>query len=122
MGMAKSESSPAPKRKFLQRDYKKGPFFQSDNEPIYKRDFSEPTGEDKLDKKLLPKVMQVKGFGRRGRVKWTHLVNEDTSRWDTPWSSNNEFRAQYDKKMDKPIERPRGSKKMKMSVQDLYEV
>ncbi|CAD6254833.1 unnamed protein product [Miscanthus lutarioriparius] len=55
---------------------------------IYSRDFSEPTGEDKMDKSILPKVMQVKHFGRSGRTKWTHLVNEDTTDWNAPWSTN----------------------------------
>ncbi|KAL5708698.1 hypothetical protein ACHQM5_019464 [Ranunculus cassubicifolius] len=80
-----------PKRKFnfLQRYYHKGAFFQSapDDcsgttvgfESIYDRDFSAPTGEDKLDKAKMAKVMQVKNFGSRGRTKWTHLVTEDTT-------------------------------------------
>ncbi|KAF8649100.1 hypothetical protein HU200_064425 [Digitaria exilis] len=51
---------------------------------IYSRDFSEPTGEDKMDKSIPPKVMQVKHFGRSGRTKWTHLVNEDTTDWNAP--------------------------------------
>ncbi|KAL6124872.1 hypothetical protein ACLB2K_077380 [Fragaria x ananassa] len=51
---------------------------------IFTRDFSAPTGEDKMDKTILPKVMQVKHFGRSGRTKWTHLVNEDTTDWNNP--------------------------------------
>nr|GMC68540.1 microfibrillar-associated protein 1-like [Ipomoea batatas] len=73
--------------------YHKGAFFQSNPDDragtagadnIFSRDFSAPTGEDKLDKTILPKVMQVKHFGRSGRTKWTHLVNEDTTDWNNP--------------------------------------
>ncbi|CAL5047933.1 unnamed protein product [Urochloa decumbens] len=80
--------------KFMQRYYHKGAFFQekaddgsqmSGVDVIYKRDFSAPTGEDKMDKSILPKVMQVKKFGHSGRVKWTHLVNEDTTDWNNSW-------------------------------------
>jgi len=31
------------------------------SDDIFKRDFSAPTGEDKFDKSMLPKVMQVRG-------------------------------------------------------------
>jgi microfibrillar-associated protein 1 len=81
------------KWKFMQKYYHKGAFFQegaddviqsAGKDGIYSRDFSEPTGEDKMDKSILPKVMQVKHFGRSGRTKWTHLVNEDTTDWNTP--------------------------------------
>uniref|UniRef100_A0A0E0JYQ3 Micro-fibrillar-associated protein 1 C-terminal domain-containing protein n=1 Tax=Oryza punctata TaxID=4537 RepID=A0A0E0JYQ3_ORYPU len=74
--------------RFLQRYYHKGCFFQEDADDamqtagaceIYQRDFSGPTGLDKTDISILPKVMQVKHFGRRGGRKWTHLVNEDTT-------------------------------------------
>lgn len=81
------------KWRFMQKYYHKGAFFQSDaddlagtvgSDGIYQRDFSAPTGEDKMDKTILPKVMQVKHFGRSGRTKWTHLVNEDTTDWNNP--------------------------------------
>jgi microfibrillar-associated protein 1 len=81
------------KWKFMQKYYHKGAFFQegaddviqsAGKDDIYTRDFSEPTGEDKMDKSILPKVMQVKHFGRSGRTKWTHLVNEDTTDWNAP--------------------------------------
>lgn len=81
------------KWKFMQKYYHKGAFFQegaddviqsAGKDDIYGRDFSEPTGEDKMDKSILPKVMQVKHFGRSGRTKWTHLVNEDTTDWNAP--------------------------------------
>ncbi|KAL6877632.1 hypothetical protein ACP4OV_012847 [Aristida adscensionis] len=113
------------KWKFMQKYYHKGAFFQESaddvvqsagRDDIYTRDFSEPTGEDKMDKSILPKVMQVKHFGRSGRTKWTHLVNEDTTDWNTPWATNGPLRAKYNAKMagmNAPIAKPKGSKKMK---------
>ena len=76
----------------MQRYYHKGAFFQDKADDaaqtvgsydIYLRDFSAATGEDKMDKSILPKVMQVRNFGRSGRVKWTGLVNEDTTNWNS---------------------------------------
>ncbi|KAH7284636.1 hypothetical protein KP509_34G063600 [Ceratopteris richardii] len=121
------KSVPVAKKKwkFMQKYYHKGAFFQSGaderggtvgGEEIYRRDFSAPTGEDKLNKMILPKVMQVKHFGRSGRTKWTHLVEEDTTDWNAPWARNDTLRASYNNKMagyNKPISKPQGSKKLK---------
>ncbi|KAM7280617.1 hypothetical protein ACFE04_007751 [Oxalis oulophora] len=120
---------PAPptkqKWRFMQKYHHKGAFFQSgaDDHPgaggtdeIYNRDFSAPTGDDRMDKSILPKVMQVKHFGRSGRVKWQHLVAEDTTDWTAPWTSNDKLIAKYGTKMaamNAPIEKPKGSKKLK---------
>ncbi|CAA0836666.1 microfibrillar-associated protein-related [Striga hermonthica] len=113
------------KWRFMQKYYHKGAFFQTNPDDhagtagadgIYTRDFSAPTGEDNMDKTILPKVMQVKHFGRSGRTKWTHLVNEDTTDWNTPWTYNDPLRDKYNKKMagmNAPIARPKGSKKLK---------
>lgn len=113
------------KWKFMQKYYHKGAFFQTGaderggtagGEDIFKRDFSAPTGEDKMDKTILPKVMQVKHFGRSGRTKWTHLVAEDTTDWTDPWARNDPLRTTYNNRMagmNRPIGRPQGSKKLK---------
>lgn len=87
-------AAPAKQKwRFMQKYYHKGAFFQSEvddvaatagSDNIFARDFSAPTGEDKMNKTILPKVMQVKHFGRSGRTKWTHLVNEDTTDWNNP--------------------------------------
>ncbi|CAH9070448.1 unnamed protein product [Cuscuta epithymum] len=110
------------KWKFMQKYFHKGAFFQSNPDDkagtsgadnIFSRDFSAPTGEDKLDKTILPKVMQVKHFGRSGRTKWTHLVNEDTTDWNNPWTYNDTLRAKYNAKMaavNTPIAKPKGKK------------
>lgn len=93
MGKEESETCWATQEKwrFMQRYYHDGVFFQTNPDDeggtakadnIYARDFSDPTGEDKMDKTILPGVMQVKHFGCRGRVKWTHLSNEDTTDWN----------------------------------------
>ncbi|KAG9136669.1 hypothetical protein Leryth_004450 [Lithospermum erythrorhizon] len=121
----KPTQSSKQKWRFMQKYYHKGAFFQDDpddhagtagGDGIYTRDFSAPTGDDKLDKSILPKVMQVKHFGRSGRTKWTHLVNEDTTDWNNPWTYNDPLRAKYNAKMagmNAPIAKPKGSKKLK---------
>lgn len=120
----KPSGAPKQKWRFMQKYYHKGAFFQNDPDDrggsvgaseIYTRDFSAPTGEDKMDKSILPKVMQVKHFGRSGRTKWTHLVNEDTTDWNNPWTYNDPLRAKYNAKMAgmKPLEKPKGSRKLK---------
>ncbi len=67
-----SQIQPKEEWKFLQKYWHKGAFFQetSDNpysrdqvDDVYTRDYSAPTGEDKLDKSVLPKVMQVRLLG-----------------------------------------------------------
>lgn len=121
----KPASAPKQKWRFMQKYYHKGAFFQSEvddvaatagSDGIFARDFSAPTGEDKMNKTILPKVMQVKHFGRSGRTKWTHLVNEDTTDWNNPWTYNDPLRAKYNAKMagmNVPIAKPKGSKKLK---------
>jgi microfibrillar-associated protein 1 len=43
------------------------------------REYNEPTLEDKYNREALPAVLQVKKFGMRGRTKYTHLVDQDTT-------------------------------------------
>lgn len=75
------------KYKFLQKYYHRGAFYLDKEDEVYKRDFAQATLEDHFDKTILPKVMQVKNFGRSGRTKYTHLVDQDTTQFDSPWSS-----------------------------------
>eukprot|EP00808_Paulinella_micropora_P006695 g44084.t1 len=67
--------------RFLQKYYHPGAFYQGAYDDVQKRDFTEATGEDRhVDRTLLPKVLQVKKFGLKGRTKYTHLVDQDTTR------------------------------------------
>lgn len=74
------------KYKFLQKYYHRGAYFMDGEEDVFKRDFSAPTLEDHFNKTILPKVMQVKNFGRSGRTKYTHLVDQDTTSFDSAWA------------------------------------
>ncbi|KAL7420062.1 hypothetical protein Q5752_005027 [Cryptotrichosporon argae] len=67
---------------FLQRYHHKGAFHLDDD--LANRDYSAAT-ESAVDMSMLPKVMQVRNFGKASRTKYTHLTDQDTS--GTGWGS-----------------------------------
>eukprot|EP01041_Mallomonas_annulata_P006043 gene6043-12181_t len=90
--------------KFMQKYYHKGVFYM-DEDTVAKtesdvrcRDYNAPTLEDKFDKEKLPKVLQVKNFGKRGRTKYTHLTDQDTTSFGDPLRPNETVKQSY---MDK---------------------
>lgn len=105
------------KYKFMQKYYHRGAFFMAEEEDLYRRDYSGATLEDKFDKTVLPKVMQVKNFGRSGRTKYTHLVDQDTTKFDSPWTAestqNLKFQLQHSGGLKQSFEKPSGKKKNK---------
>lgn len=90
---------------FLQKYYHRGTFFQdkaeTGEEPLYLRDYHEPTAEEKFDKQLLPKVMQVRRglFGKKGQTKHTHLTDVDTTDMSAAWSQQNKQVQRYQERM-----------------------
>ncbi|CAK1542234.1 unnamed protein product [Leptosia nina] len=96
------------KYKFLQKYYHRGAFYLDKEEEVFKQDFSGATLDDHFDKTVLPKVMQVKKFGRSGRTKYTHLVDQDTTEFDSAWSNEGaavrltNFRGGMKQVFDKP--------------------
>ncbi len=73
----------AKSQRFMQRYHHKGAFFQADEfneDGLFDRDFQEATGwEAVVDISKLPKTLQVKGVGMKGRTKYTHLAAQDTT-------------------------------------------
>ncbi|KAF8644444.1 hypothetical protein HU200_066472 [Digitaria exilis] len=70
----------------------------------------------KMDKSILPKVMQVKPL----RAQWQNKVDtscyEDTTDWNAPWATNGSSEQSIMQKMagmNAPIAKPKGSKKLK---------
>ncbi|XP_067293537.1 microfibrillar-associated protein 1 [Pseudorasbora parva] len=83
------------KYKFLQKYYHRGAFFMDQEQDVFRRDFSAPTLEDHFNKTILPKVMQVKNFGRSGRTKYTHLVDQDTTSFDSAWAQESAQNSKF---------------------------
>ncbi|KAJ8940358.1 hypothetical protein NQ314_010735, partial [Rhamnusium bicolor] len=105
------------KYKFLQKYYHRGAFYLDREDDVYKRDFAQATLEDHFDKTILPKVMQVKNFGRSGRTKYTHLVDQDTTQFDSPWSTENSQNLKFHSQQAggvKPVFEKPSLKKRKM--------
>merc|ERR1712025_713851 len=98
------------KYKSRRKYYHRGAFYIDEEESVLKRDVSHATLEDKFDKTVLPKVMQVKNFGRSGRTKYTHLVDQDTTQFDAAWSqesaNNLKFQVNHAAGMKSVFERP----------------
>lgn len=71
--------------KFMQKYYHVGAYqIGGDSkraQELLQRDYTTAVGDDLLDKTALPDEMLVRGddFGKKGRTKWTHLSNEDTT-------------------------------------------
>eukprot|EP00823_Brevimastigomonas_motovehiculus_P005254 TRINITY_DN378_c0_g2_i1.p1 TRINITY_DN378_c0_g2~~TRINITY_DN378_c0_g2_i1.p1 ORF type:complete len:481 (+),score=182.68 TRINITY_DN378_c0_g2_i1:68-1510(+) len=82
--------------RYLQKYFHPGSFYLDESDPIFKRDFNQPTGQDKtVDRMLLPTVLQVKKFGLKGRTKYTHLTDQDTTkRNENPWVATEAVVAQ----------------------------
>jgi len=89
------EEKPKGQQKFLQKYWHKGAFHQvcpclipwsffkllthvQDADILKRHDYTEAT-ESTVDVSVLPKVMQVKNFGKRSQTKYTHLVDQDTT-------------------------------------------
>ncbi|SOV81881.1 micro-fibrillar-associated protein, putative [Plasmodium reichenowi] len=101
---------------FMQKYYHKGGFYQDlfeeGKEEIYLRDYNEPVYEDKVDRQNLPKVLQVRRgkFGKQGQSKYTHLLDNDTSRKDSLWN-NIESNIKFNDKKKDQFDRPTYRKK-----------
>jgi microfibrillar-associated protein 1 len=110
-----TNKAPKGKYKFLQKYYHRGAFYLDGENEVLKRDFAGPTLADHFDKTVLPRVLQVKNFGRRGRTKYTHLIDQDPSQPDTPWASqtspNLKFHTRHAGGVQQVFERPALRKK-----------
>ncbi|ORX90374.1 hypothetical protein K493DRAFT_318034 [Basidiobolus meristosporus CBS 931.73] len=84
---------------FMQKYFHKGAFYMDQGAEVLNRDFAEPTPDEIRNKQSLPKVLQVKNFGRAGQTKYTHLVDQDTSSKDAPWFQNSELTKRSVSKM-----------------------
>jgi microfibrillar-associated protein 1 len=85
LGLISDEAPEKPKWNFMQKYFHKGVFYMDedsikDKDDVRLKNYAkEATLEDHVDKEKLPEVLQVKNFGKRGRTKYTHLLDQDTT-------------------------------------------
>ena len=64
--------------------------------------------------------LQVKNFGRSGRTKYTHLVDQDTTHFESPWiadtAQNLKFHTNKGGGMRQSFERPTVKRKWKLDI------
>lgn len=100
-----------PKLNFLQKYYHKGVFYMDQDSiktqgDVRLKDYNAPTLGDTVDKLKLPEIMRVKNFGKKGRTKYTHLVDQDTT-----MQGNKRIDARPDRKvLDSYVSRLGGAK------------
>ncbi|KAF9919974.1 Microfibrillar-associated protein 1 [Linnemannia zychae] len=73
----------------VEKYHHRGAFFMDMDEAILKRSTHGATPDAIKDIRALPKIMQVRNFGRAGQTKYTTLKDQDTSRpsgWSDPAS------------------------------------
>eukprot|EP00727_Mastigamoeba_balamuthi_P014085 m51a1_g93 hypothetical protein (470) ;mRNA; r:291361-292976 len=108
------------KWQFMQKYYHRGAFFMDGGEwdisKAGKWDWDAATGEDAMVKKEnLPKVLQVKNFGKHSRTKYTHLLDQDTTfQQEASWASSTSLQSKYTRKMGgmkDDLERPSKKKR-----------
>lgn len=90
---------------YMQKYYAKPAFFQNiakeDTEHVYNRDINMATEEDKVNKSLLPKIMQKRRgqFGMKGQTKYTDLVKEDTTEFNPEYKVSENINKKFLEKM-----------------------
>lgn len=84
---AEWESQPRSQYQFLQKYYHRGAFFgdAATSDPLFQRDYGQAVGADRANLEMLPEVLQVRDFGKKGRSKWKHLTAEDTTGFEYGW-------------------------------------
>ncbi|KAG2394208.1 hypothetical protein C9374_003972 [Naegleria lovaniensis] len=83
----KQEDEEKKKMRFGQRYYHKGAFFMDNEEIAQKAEavYMEPVGRDMVDYESMPKFYQRKNPGKARQSKYTHLKDQDTTDWTSPW-------------------------------------
>lgn len=88
----------------MQKYYHKGAFGTGDEtieKLMQQTDSLAPTLEDHFDYTALPEVKQVKNFGLKGRTKYTHLTDQDTTEFGqtAAWGNKSSVPSSVLKKM-----------------------